>query len=51
MKTPAKPVKPVENIISKMEKGLKNEVAKFADDTVLFRVIKTKAVRICSRSL
>lgn len=26
-----------------MEKGLKSEVAKFADGTVLFRVIKMKA--------
>jgi len=39
------PVKPVkrgtENIISELEKGLKSEVAKFAD--VLSRVIKKKA--------
>lgn len=44
LKTPGKPVKRgTENIISEMEKGLKSEVAKFADGTVLFRVIKMKA--------
>lgn len=38
-----KPVKRgTENIISEMEKGLKSEVAKFADGTILFRVIKMK---------
>lgn len=41
MKTPAKPVKTV--VESELEKGLSSEVAKFADDTVLFRVIKMKA--------
>jgi len=41
LKTPAKPVKTV--VESELEKGLNSEVAKFADDTVLFRVIKMKA--------
>lgn len=43
LKTRGKPVKRgTENIISEMEKGLKSEVAKFADGTILFRVIKMK---------
>lgn len=42
LKMPVKPVKRgTENIISELEKGLKSEVAKFAD--VLSRVIKKKA--------
>lgn len=40
------PVKPVKrgtkNKISELEKGFKSEVAKFADGTVLSRVIKNK---------
>lgn len=44
MKRPAKTAKTVvENVISELEKGLNSEVANFADDTVLFRVIKMKA--------
>lgn len=38
LKTPAKPVKTV--VEGELEKGLNSEVAKFADGTVLFRVIK-----------